>query len=183
MRTIFLHHNASLPIPNPRQYRIQRGFSLLEVLIALLVLAVGLLGLAALQNMGLRFNHQSYERTQATILIEDMIDRMRANPAGVVTGNYNLLPALTYTPPALVQNCETASCIPPSAMAAYDMNRWITTIAGTATQRAALSGGQGSIVLVGPVAGGPASFLFDITVSWQQQNLPALTQTVRVQLP
>src|SRR4030067_2895045 len=118
--------------------RSQGGFSLLEVLIALLVLAVGLLGLAALQNMGLRLNHQSYERTQATILIYDMIDRMRANPAGVVANNYAL--SMTSTPPTATQDCEVTICTS-AAMAAYDMNRWITTIAGTATQRAARSCG------------------------------------------
>jgi len=155
----------------------QTGFSLLEVLIALLVLAVGLLGLAALQNMGLRLNHQSYERTQATILIYDMIDRMRVNPAGVVLGNYSL--SMTGTPPTATQNCEASVCTTPAALAAYDMNRWISTVAGTASQRAALAGGQGSIA---SVAG--STSLFDISVQWQEQNMPvAIQQTLRVQLP
>ena len=159
------------------------GFSLLEVLIALLVLAVGLLGLAALQNMGLRLNSQSYERTQATILIYDMIDRMRANPAGVIAGDYNaLVSALTNVPPTAAQNCETTVCTTTSAVAAYDVNRWITAIAaGTATQRAALAGGTGRITPGGAVAGG--GLLFNISVGWQEQNLPANVQTVTVQLP
>ncbi len=61
---------------NQRQY----GFSLLEVLIALLVLSIGLLGLAGLQTLGLKFNMQSYQRTQAALLAYDIVDRMRANP-------------------------------------------------------------------------------------------------------
>lgn len=159
-----------------RRWLRQHGFSLLEVMIALLVLAVGLLGLAALQNMGLRLNHQSYERTQATILIGDMIDRMRANPAAVVAGTYNL--AMTGTPPTAAQNCEASICTTPSAVAAYDMNRWITAIAGTATERAALAGGQGSI------AAGAGASLFVVSVNWQEQNQPvAITQQVTVQLP
>lgn len=159
----------------------QAGFSLLEVLIALLVLAIGLLGLAALQNVGLRLNSQSYERTQATILIDDMIDRMRANSAGVTAGDYNaLVPALTNTPPTAT-NCETTACATTSAVASYDANRWIAAIAGTATQRAALAGGMGRITPAGNVAGG--GLLFDISVSWQEQNLPPNVQTVRVQLP
>ena len=52
----------------------QRGFSLLEVLISLAVLSVGLLGLAALQTVGLRINHDSYQRTQATIMAYDIAD-------------------------------------------------------------------------------------------------------------
>lgn len=159
-----------------RSWSAHQGFSLLEVMVALLVLALGLLGLAALQNMGLRLNHQSYERTQATILIYDMIDRMRANPTGVVLGNYAL--SMTSAPPAAALNCETSSCTSSAAMAAYDMNRWITAVAGTTTERAALAGGEGSILRVG------ATSLFDISVQWQEQNMTApMLQTVRVQLP
>lgn len=154
----------------------QAGFNLVEVLIALLVLALGLLGLAALQNMGLRANYQSYERTQATILIDDMIDRMRANPAGVVAGDYTLTPA-TGTAPAVTNNCETVSCLTSSDMATYDKNRWITAIAGTATKPGLLAAGKGSIAAVAGTS------LYDITVSWQEENALAMSQTVRVQLP
>ena len=170
------------PGRRPKQTR-QTGFSLLEVLIALLVLAVGLLGLAALQNMGLRLNSQSYERTQATILIDDMIDRMRSNPAGVKAGNYNaLVPALTSVPPAATQNCEATVCSSASAVASYDVNRWVTAIAGTgAAQRATLAGGTGSITAAAP--GPTGAVLFNISVGWQEQNQPPNVQTVTVQLP
>jgi len=57
----------------------QAGFSLLEVLISLIILAIGLLGLAGLQAAGLRNNFSAYHRTQATQLAYDMADRMRAN--------------------------------------------------------------------------------------------------------
>ena len=63
------------------QRRRSTGFSIIEVLVALLVLAIGLLGLAALQAQGLRFNHDAYVRTQATHLAYDIIDRMRSNRA------------------------------------------------------------------------------------------------------
>lgn len=73
-----------------------KGFSLMEVLIALLILAVGLLGIAALQSVALKTNHSAYQRTQATFLAYDMIDRMRANRTAAMAGNYNL--AMTATP-------------------------------------------------------------------------------------
>jgi type IV pilus assembly protein PilV len=57
----------------------QGGFSLIEVLIAVLVFSVGLLGLAGLQAISLKNVHSAYLRTQATFLAYDMIDRMRAN--------------------------------------------------------------------------------------------------------
>lgn len=56
-----------------------RGFSLLEVLIALLILAVGLLGFALMQTMGIRFAESSNYRTQAVNLAYDLLDQMRAN--------------------------------------------------------------------------------------------------------
>jgi len=56
----------------------QQGFSLLEVLIAALVLAIGLLGLAALQASGLQSGHASSLHSQATLLAYDIADRMRA---------------------------------------------------------------------------------------------------------
>lgn len=59
----------------------QKGFTLLEVLVAMLILSIGLLGLAGLMASGLRNNHSAYYRTQATWLAYDVIDRMRANQA------------------------------------------------------------------------------------------------------
>jgi len=56
-----------------------RGFGLIEVLVAILILAIGLLGLASLQTNGMRFNHSSYLRTQSTVLAYDILDIMRAN--------------------------------------------------------------------------------------------------------
>lgn len=66
------------------------GFTLLEVLIALLVLSIGLLGLAALQTSGLRANQMASMRTLATQLAYDMTDRMRANPVGLAANQYTI---------------------------------------------------------------------------------------------
>lgn len=63
----------------PRSRGRQTGFSLLEVLIAILVLAFGLLGFALVQTMSVRFAQSSNYRTQATNLAYDMLDQMRAN--------------------------------------------------------------------------------------------------------
>jgi type IV pilus assembly protein PilV len=60
------------------------GFTLVEVLVAVLVLAVGLLGLAGLQLASMKSNHSAYRRSQATIAAYDLLDRMRANPGEFV---------------------------------------------------------------------------------------------------
>ncbi|MGH8168689.1 MAG: type IV pilus modification protein PilV [Woeseiaceae bacterium] len=75
-----------------------RGLTLVEILIALLILSIGLLGLAGLQTMSLRFNTSAYYRTQATALAYDFADRMRANRQAALTGAYDV--ALQDPPPA-----------------------------------------------------------------------------------
>jgi type IV pilus assembly protein PilV len=89
--------------------RSQSGFTLLEVLIALLVLSIGLLGLAALQTTGLRSNQMASMRTLATQFTYDITDRMRSNPVGVANGEYpiarNENPAAT---PATIAETDLA---------------------------------------------------------------------------
>ena len=68
----------------------QSGFSMLEVMVAVLVVAIGLLGLAGLMNAGLRNNQSSSAQSQAVWLAYDMLDRLRADRAGAVAGSYNV---------------------------------------------------------------------------------------------
>jgi len=73
------------------------GFTLVEALVALVVLSIGLLGVAALQFTSLKANHGSATRTQAVYLAYDIIDRMRANPLAAGNGDYNITFAATPT--------------------------------------------------------------------------------------
>ena len=61
-------------------YPQQRGFTLLESMIALVILSVGLLGVAGLQSLGLQMNSDALQRTQATILIYNIAEKMRMDP-------------------------------------------------------------------------------------------------------
>lgn len=94
------------------------GFTLIEVLVALLVLSVGLLGIAGLQLTSLRSNHSAYLRSQATILAYDILERMRANRAqlddyaSITIDDAEDLPAISGTP----------------TQAAVDLNRWGTDL-------------------------------------------------------
>lgn len=67
----------------------QRGASLIEVLIAIVVISIGLLGLAGLQTSSIKSNHSSYLRSQATLLAYDLSDRMRASRSAALSGDYN----------------------------------------------------------------------------------------------
>lgn len=137
------------------------GFTLLEVLVAIVVLSIGLLGLAGLQASSLNNNQTAYYRSLATQQAYDMADRIRANLAGVRAKNYN---NLTAGLPVGNPDCFSAACSAAN-MAISDHRHWNTVNA------ALLPGGNGTVVC----ADGPASadctastgnWIFDITVTW-----------------
>lgn len=85
----------------------QVGLSLLEVLIATVVLSAGLLGLASLQIAGMKTTHNSYQMQQATWLVNDLLERMRANKPEVFR-----VPTSTAPVPYLVSSTSADYCIP-----------------------------------------------------------------------
>lgn len=68
----------------------EAGMTLVEVLVALVVLSVGLLGIAAMQAVGLRSMASAGSRSQATLLAYDIVDRMRANRARAGDGEFDI---------------------------------------------------------------------------------------------
>jgi len=80
-----------------------RGFSLIEVLVATVVLSIGLLGLASLQVSGLRVGQSSFYRAQAAQLATDMADRMRANSGEAPTCELALASATPSSPTTTCQ--------------------------------------------------------------------------------
>ncbi len=109
-------------IPNMTTNKHNSGFTMIEVLITLVILSIGLLGLAALQANSMASNHNAYLRSQAIQLAYDMGDRMRANAAGVAAGNYNNVNGIPADP-----GCITAGCTP-AQMATYDSFQWNTLL-------------------------------------------------------
>lgn len=79
-----------MPMHKKPTYRQQRGFSMLEVMVAILVVAIGLLGLAGLMNAGLRNNQSSSAQSQAVWLAYDMLDRLRADRTVALAGSYDV---------------------------------------------------------------------------------------------
>jgi type IV pilus assembly protein PilV len=103
------------------------GFSLLEVLIAVFILAIGLLGLINLQMTSIKNNQSALFRTSAIILSYDLIDRMRVNQAA----DYTLTMAAT---PSGATRKDT------------DLIAWTTALANT------LPSGDGSVAFSGDIA-------------------------------
>ncbi|MEE9494787.1 MAG: type IV pilus modification protein PilV [Gammaproteobacteria bacterium] len=76
---------------NTQKSRLQQGFTLIEVLVSMVILSIGLLGLAGLQTTGLRNNQSAYFSSQAAIYANDIFERMRANrTAAIDGGEYNI---------------------------------------------------------------------------------------------
>lgn len=89
MTSTAVSHNLIASTPQPRQVPSRvRGVGLIEVMVALVVLSIGLLGVANLQLSGLRMTQEAYFHSQAAVLAQDIIDRMRANSAAVDSGAY-----------------------------------------------------------------------------------------------
>ncbi|MBI3900122.1 MAG: type IV pilus modification protein PilV [Gammaproteobacteria bacterium] len=127
-----------------------QGYSLLEILVALLVLSIGLLGLAALQTMGLKFNQQSYQRTQAAVLAYDIIDRIRANSLGKTAGYYNNVAANAMPSVSGGQCVSTASLCAPNQLADYDVASWknnITALLVSGTGAVNISGARSVVTI------------------------------------
>ena len=111
----------------------QCGFSMIEVLVSVVVLSVGLLGLAGLQAASLKANAGAYERSQASVLAQDMLDRMQSNFVGVQTGQYNDMKYLANTPPT-APSCydavnNTTPCTNAADLAQLDAFQWANELA------------------------------------------------------
>ena len=103
--------------------RNNRGFTLLEVLVAVVVLSIGLLGAAALNTTTIRSNHGSLLHSQASLLGVEIVERMRLNAAQARAGAYDF--ALNDLSPTTVFDCEAANAnCTANQLADFDRARW-----------------------------------------------------------
>ena len=108
--------------------RCSAGVGLIEVLAALLVISIGILGMVGLQTKSLQHNHVAYLRSQAVIIGNDMMDRIRVNRSlSSVTEGYVVAAGQFTTAQcsaeAYPDNCETGSCTS-AELAEYDIRQW-----------------------------------------------------------
>ena len=119
-----------MPLTTMRARR-SAGYALLEALIAVLVTSIGFIGAARLQTLGMSFGSTAGMRQKATLLVDQMTDRMRANQAGVRLNAYD-------RPTAGSTACLSTGCTP-TQLAQADMAEWLADI------EAQLPGGTGIV--------------------------------------
>jgi type IV pilus assembly protein PilV len=141
-----------------------RGFSLIETLIALVVMSVGLLGVAALHVDSLQRGQSGLYLTRALLLAGDMADRIRANPLGLDA--YAI--EWAAMPPGGAACADTAmgptAGCDPARMAQYDVEGWKQALAPTSPL--GLPGGDGRILV--NKATSPPTYL--IQVQWMDRT-------------
>lgn len=148
----------------------QQGFSLLEILITLIILSIGLLGLAALQSVSLKNVNNSQFRTVAIHYAYDIAERMRSNRTGVTQNGYAAIKGNETAP-----GCSTCST---SQLAQLDAFEWNQMIKRSPTD-GGLPSGNGTVTENGNV--------HDIVVSWDEQTRNAeggdvATQSITVSI-
>lgn len=129
----------------------QSAFTLLEVMIALVIFSIGLLGLAGLQSAGIRNNQISYSRTVAQQLLYDMADRIRNNP----TVDYSTIGGAAND--CINNNCNIAT------MAEFDVFEWNTAITDP---NGPLKNAAGFIVVNGSA--------FTVSIGWDENLTGAI---------
>jgi type IV pilus assembly protein PilV len=130
-----------------------RGISLIEVLVSVLVLGVGMLGIAAMQSMALRGGQSSLESTQAVMQTTAIIEAMRANSLNVASYNTGGM------------RCAAATA---TTLAGNDLNAWVSSLQNTITRGDATACGQIACVADDCL----------ITVQWDDQRAGGGTRQI-----
>jgi type IV pilus assembly protein PilV len=156
--------------PSPLRYTRQRGVSLVEVLVTLLILAFGLLGVAGLQAKMSLAEMEAYQRSQALLALSEMTERMTANSAQ----------AASYLGAGTIGTGDTqpATCTAIAQGATRDLCEWSNSLKGASEQRSAANVG-GMVGAVGcitqlqafnPAVGVCSAGIYQVSVAWQGMN-------------
>jgi type IV pilus assembly protein PilV len=143
----------------------QAGFTLIEILITLLIIPIGLLGLASVHAEMLVNQFESYQRAQALLLVQDMTSRIRSNSREARAGSYTTADDYGLVP----QNCSDAS-VTSSGAVSIDLCEWSEQIRGASVTEAgkqlgSIINGRGCLENLPPLADGAA--VIRVTVAWQ----------------
>jgi type IV pilus assembly protein PilV len=157
---------ASTAFAVPARRRRSAGFSLVEAMVSLIVISVGMIGIAALYGQGLSAGRTALSRTIAVNLAATMAENIRVNRLGQAA----------YAGAGADNNCDPAAgggvdCTP-AQMAAHDVFLWTADVASQ------LPNGVGAVAFVD---GTPPNYT--ITVTWDEVGIGQVTETLTVQVP
>ena len=144
--------------------RSQSGFTLIEVLVTFLIIAIGLLGLGALQLNTMNNSFETYQRALVASIVEDMAARIRLNPVGAIQGEYFLTPPSDLDCGAYPANPDSPA--PPSQ---YDLCEWHALIKGlsTAADDTSVDAPLGAVGCIDRLSGGGSKELWiRVSVAW-----------------
>ena len=147
----------------------QRGFSMLEVLITLVIVATALLGTAGLQVYAMRVNQSGQFRTMAVFLASDIAERMEVNKAAAVAANYHMT-ALTSASSVADTACDATACTP-AQLAAWDISQWgqdAARLLPQASWQICIDMDRDNVCDTAPAATNPVTYR--IFISWQDRN-------------
>lgn len=135
----------------------QHGFSMIEVLVTVLIMVVGLLGVAAMQMLNIKTVNNTQYRSVATLHAYDMAERMRSNKDGADAGAYLLSGRPGSSAASCSGGCDFAQ------LASWDVYEWNNSIRSyDDPSNADLPNGSGTIEEDGE--------FYVIKVSWQEQS-------------
>ena len=140
------------------------GFTLLEVLVALFIITIALLGTAGMQAYGVKVAQGGQFRAQAVLLGADLMERVEANNLGAVAGGYVATLPTTTAPP----DCVTSTCTP-ADMAAYDLDQFQQNLARQ------LPAATATVEMVDPGVAG--LFVYKVTINWQERSFGSKPST------
>lgn len=139
----------------------QRGVSLIEVLVTMLIVSLGLLGHLTLQQRTIINQQVAQAQSQATGLVLDLAERIVSNPSAIATYDSPSSDFVT-TVPVAASDCSTAAACTPEQLAAFDLDRWFA--------RARRDLPNAMFRIRDPQALGTRSNQLEITVGWNEQR-------------
>lgn len=149
-----------------KSFRTERGIGLVEVMVALLVLGVGLLGVLTLQKTSLQFNQNSYYYSQADTLVNDIVEKMRANRNNA--RSYRL--SYGNEPGAAEDQCVANTCTE-AELAQWDVALWRAQVARV------FPGSDAEIIVANLLAQNPSR----VSIRFSVDGLPNNPQVVALE--
>ena len=143
----------------------QKGFSLIEALVAFLILSVGMLGIASLQTMSLKSGHTAALRTVAVMKVDEILESMRSNPTALLS--YSAGTADMGTDNGCSQTTVAASACTPAQMALDELFRWKRSLIEALPNNA----GTTASVVITPAVAPDILNLVVVSVNWNERDV------------